>query len=84
MSMNGLQHVVCRAAIDSDFIKLLARSPIDALHGFDVDDDEVSMFESLRPQSLRELACAVEAWRRGDALVPQRPLPEPAVVVLAS
>jgi hypothetical protein len=66
MSMNGLQHVVCRAVIDPDFLDMLARSPVDALYGFDIDRDEASMIEAIRPQSLQELARGVEAWRRGD------------------
>jgi hypothetical protein len=82
--MNGLQHVVCRAAIDSDFLKLLAHSPIDALYGFDVAEDEASLIVNLRPQSLKELALGVEAWRRGDVGIFQPTVRAPAMMALAS
>ena len=84
MSMNGLQHLVCRAAIDADFLRLLARSPVDALYGFELADDEASVVEALRPQSLEELARGVEAWRRGDLIIAQPSARESAKVALAS
>jgi len=82
MTMNGLQHLVCRAAIDTDFLRLIARSPADALRGFDVADDEASMIEALRPQSLEELARGVEAWRRGDFAVGRSTVSGTALVAL--
>lgn len=64
--MRGLQQVVCRGAIDSDFLRWLARAPLEALRGFDLAPDESAMLVALQPQSLEELAGGVEAWRRGD------------------
>jgi hypothetical protein len=83
MSMNGLQHVVCRAVIDSDFLNLLARSPVDALYGFDIDDDEALMIEAIRPQSLGELARGIEAWRRGTFSLNQPSVRESTVAMVA-
>lgn len=73
--MRGLQQLVCRSAIDSDFLRWLSRSPADAMRGFDLAEDEAELVLSLRPQSLDELATGVEAWRRGEAL-PARSHPQ--------
>ena len=84
MSTYGLQHVVCRGAIDPDFLRQLARSPMDALRGFDLAEDESAMVAALRPQTLDELAQGVEAWRRGDpvpTLVRPAVWPETAVAL---
>jgi hypothetical protein len=83
MSMNGLQHVVCRAAIDPGFLKLLAHSARDALYGFDIADDEVAMIDALRPGSLEELGRGVEAWRRGDHGHSRSVVREPAIAIVA-
>jgi hypothetical protein len=69
MTMRGLQNVVCRGAIDAEYLRWLARSPAEALYGYDLADDEVAMIVALRPQSVDELAGSVEAWRRGDMLM---------------
>lgn len=66
MSTQGLQHVVCRSAIDRDFLQLFARAPSEALIGFDLDDDETAMVVALGARTLEDLAGGVEAWRRGD------------------
>ncbi len=66
MSAQGLQHVVCRGAIDRDFLQLLARAPSAALIGFDLDADEAAMVMTLDARTLEDLARGVEAWRRGD------------------
>ena len=68
MSAQTLQHIVCRGAIDAEFLHLLARAPAEALAGFDLADDESAMIVGLRPQSLEDLAQGVEAWRRGDVM----------------
>ncbi len=68
MSAQSLQHVVCRGAIDAEFLRLLARAPAEALAGFDLAEDESAMIVGLRPQSLEDLARGVEAWRRGDVM----------------
>ena len=83
MSMNGLQHLVCRAAIEADFLHLLARSPADALRGFEVSADEAAMIEVARPRSLEDLARAVEAWRRGDRIMALPRAREAAIPVAA-
>jgi hypothetical protein len=72
--MRGLQQVVCRGAIDSDFLRSLMRAPTEALRGFELTPDESAMLIALQPQSLDDLAGGVEAWRRGD-LVPARVRP---------
>jgi len=76
MSAQTLQHVVCRGAIDAEFLRLLTRAPTEALAGFDLAEDESAMIVGLRPQSLEDLARGVEAWRRGDA-IPARPATGP-------
>jgi len=81
MSMNGLQHLVCRAAIEADFLHLLARSPADALLGFEISADEAAMIEAARPRSLDDLARAVEAWRRGDLIFARPRVSDAAVPV---
>ncbi|MGH2588529.1 MAG: hypothetical protein ACRDJE_26705 [Dehalococcoidia bacterium] len=73
MTMRGLQNVVCRGAIDTEYFRWLARSPAEALYGYDLADDEVAMIVALGPQSLDELAGSVEAWRRGDVLPARMP-----------
>ena len=86
MSTYGLQHVVCRGAIDPEFLRQLALSPMDALRGFDLAEDESAMVAALRPQTLDELARGVEAWRRGDPVLTRvRPVVWPeAAAALAS
>ena len=64
--MRGLQQVVCRGAIDADFLRWLVRAPAEALRGFDLAPDESAMLIALQPRSLDDLAGGVEAWRRGD------------------
>ena len=83
MSMNGLQHLVCRGAIDREFLGLLVRSPEDAVRGFDLTDGEAAMVLALRPRSVEELARGVEAWRRGDPLVTQPPVLDQVPATLA-
>jgi hypothetical protein len=73
--MRGLQHLVCKSAIDPSFRDWLARSPVDAVRGFDLADDEVAMILALRPQTADDLAAGVEAWRRGEALPLRAPSP---------
>ncbi len=73
MSTLALQHLVCRGAIDAEFLRTLTVAPTDALAGFDLAADESAMIVELRPQSLEELARGVEAWRRGD-VAPARTL----------
>ncbi len=68
MSAQTLQHIVCRGAIDAEFLRLLGRAPAEALAGFDLADDESAMLLGLCPQSLEDLARGVEAWRRGDVM----------------
>lgn len=64
--MRGLQQLVCKSAIDSEFLRWLSRSPADAMRGFELGEDEQQLVLALRPQSLDELATGVEAWRRGE------------------
>jgi hypothetical protein len=72
--MRGLQQLVCKSAIDAEFLRWLSRSPADAMRGFDLGEEETKLVLTLRPQSLDELASGVEAWRRGELLqVPSRP-----------
>jgi len=85
MTMRGLQQLVCKSAIDSDFLGWLARSPSEAMRTFDLADEETALVLALRPQSLDELAAGVEAWRRGEEL-PMRSRPQvwrPADAALA-
>jgi hypothetical protein len=65
MSALGLQHVVCRSAVDRDFLTQLRHTPVDAMAGFDLDDAERSLLLSIQPRTLFELAEAVEGWRTG-------------------
>jgi len=78
MSAQGLQHVVCRGAIDRSFFTELARSPIHALAGFDLNDDERALIIGLAPRDLAELTLGVEAWRRGASLEVGVPARSPA------
>lgn len=84
--MRGLQQLVCKSAIDANFLRWLARSPADAMRDFDLGAEEAALVLALRPQSLDELASGVEAWRRGEPLpVQSRPqVWQPAKVMLAS
>lgn len=65
MSARSLQHVVCRGAIDRDFMELFARAPDEAVASLDLSQDERSMLTSLHARTLTELAEGVEAWRTG-------------------
>jgi len=71
--MRGLQQVVCRGAIDPDFLRSMLRSPVESLRGFDLAPDEAAMLIDLRPQSFDELATGIEAWRRGDVVLTREP-----------
>jgi hypothetical protein len=73
--MRGLQQLVCKSAIDAEFLRWLSRSPADAMRGFDLAEEEMAMVLALRPQSLDDLASGVEAWRRGEPL-PARSRPQ--------
>lgn len=73
MSAQSLQHVVCRGVIDHEFMTLFARSPGEAVAGFDLSSDERAMLLGLHARTLTELAEGVEAWRRG-AVVSQQPV----------
>jgi hypothetical protein len=66
--MRGLQQVVCKSAINPGFLRWLTQSPLDAMRGFELGEDEAAFVLTLRPQSLDELAQGVESWRRGEPL----------------
>jgi|GEM_PF-1688202 len=83
MSAQGLQHVVCRGAVDRDFITHLRQTPHDAMVGFDLDEGERSLLASLAPRSLYDLAGAVEAWRRGEVSQEHVAVFAPALVARA-
>lgn len=64
MSMEGLQEVLCRSAVDRAFLLLLASAPHKALAGFDLDGAERAVVAEPPVRSLEELAVRVEAWRK--------------------
>jgi hypothetical protein len=68
MSAQGLQHVVCRGAIDRSFLSELAALPERALAGFDLDNDERTLLIEMAPHNLTELARGIEAWRKGTSV----------------
>jgi hypothetical protein len=83
MSMQALQHVVCRGAIDREFMALLARSPREAVRGFGLTVAEEEMIVGLGARTLVDLADGVEAWRRG-ALHPVMPVGDQRSAALAT
>jgi hypothetical protein len=76
MSAQGLQHVVCRGAIDRSFFSELATSPQFALAGFDLTAEERNLILALAPRDLIELAHGIEAWRKGSLPVTSAPARE--------
>ena len=66
MSVQGLQHVVCRGALDPGFMALFARAPHEAIAGLDLSAAERELLIDLQARTLTDLAAGVEAWRRGE------------------
>jgi hypothetical protein len=66
MSMQTMQLILCRGAVDRGFLTALLETPYEALGEYDLSADELAVLASAPAVSLADLATAVEAWRRGD------------------
>lgn len=66
MSMQIIQQVLCRAAVDRAFQEALLDAPGTVLGQFDLDEAEFAMLVANPSHSLVDLAAAAEAWRRGE------------------
>lgn len=75
MSMDTMQLILCRGAVDHGFLTALLDAPHEALQAYDLAPDEIAVLAGTPASSLRDLAAAVEAWRRGEtAAMPVREL----------
>jgi len=73
MSMQTMQTILCRGAVDSAFTAALLSSPRAALQEYNLDAAELSIFADVPAASLNELAGRVEDWRTGRPMqTPQR------------
>ncbi len=68
MSMEPLQAVVCRGAVDAAFLLLLACAPMRALAGFGLSKAEQELLARPPARSLEDIALRVEAWRVGEVM----------------
>jgi hypothetical protein len=66
MSMQTMQSVLCRAVVDRPFLDMLLHNPYQALTDYDLSSEERAVLADSPAHSLTDLACSVEAWRRGD------------------
>jgi hypothetical protein len=64
--MQTLQMIICRCAVDREFLTDVLRSPHTALREFDLSDEEFALLADPSLRSLVDLASAVESWRRGE------------------
>jgi hypothetical protein len=75
MALQTMQLVLTRCAVDRAFLTTLLDSPHEALAEYALAPDEHALLAGARAHSLRDLATAVEAWRRGElAAAPVRQL----------
>ena len=65
MSMQTMQTILCRAAVDRRFQAELLSNPDDIVQEYGLHESEAGMLAGPLG-SLGELASVVEAWRRGD------------------
>lgn len=63
MSMQTMQSILCRGAVDQSFMAELLAAPHRALQEYDLDAAEMGLLTGAR--SLHELATRVEDWRTG-------------------
>lgn len=68
MSMQAMQLVLCRGAVDRAFLASLQERPHEALRDFDLSCDEIAVLTQDSPRSLMQMAAAVESWRRGEPI----------------
>jgi hypothetical protein len=64
--MQTLQMIICRCAVDRDFLADVLSSPHDALREYDLSTAEFALLADPSVRSLVDLASAVESWRRGE------------------
>lgn len=68
MSMQAMQQILCRGAVDRGFLNSLLEAPYQALAEFELSTDERTVLAESPARSLVDLAQAVEVWRRGEPL----------------
>lgn len=66
MSMQNLQAILCRSAVDRAFLGELLTAPYEALREYDLSPVEFGVLAHHGARSLADLAVAVEAHRRGE------------------
>ena len=66
MSMQTMQSILCRGAVDQAFMAELLAAPRRALQEYDLDAAEIGLLTGAR--SLHELATRVEDWRTGRSV----------------
>lgn len=67
VSLERLQEILCRSAVDPAFLLLLGRAPHQALAGFELSEAERALLSWPPARSLEQLALRVEAWRYADS-----------------
>ena len=60
MSRDSLDKIVQKAINDSAFRAKLASNPLDAITGFDLDDEERALFEAAKGKDFNELLMKLE------------------------
>lgn len=65
MSMQTMQTILCRGAVDRAFLASLLDTPHAALQEYDLSPDELALLADTPARSLTDLAATVETWRRG-------------------
>ncbi len=74
MSVQTMQQILCRGAVDRAFLAALLAAPERALAEYELSAEERAVLLSGAPRSLVDLAAAVEAWRRGEPVPAAREL----------
>jgi hypothetical protein len=64
MSREAFEAVIGKAAVEAEFCDLLLADPDQALAGFDLTEEEVSILKKIDSETLESLGCTLDACIR--------------------